>query len=74
MRITSHTTLLVGDAKTAEYVIPGTVVELDDDEAGKLIARGLAVKAAKPETKPADKETPPKDNVGGGASKAGNAQ
>lgn len=73
MRITSHTTLLVGDAKNAEYVIPGTVVELDDDEAGKLIARGLAVKAAKPEAKPADKETQSKDKSGGGTPKAGNA-
>lgn len=72
MRITSHTTLLVGDAKNAEYVIPGTVVELDDNEAGKLIARGLAVKVAKPEVKPADKEMQPKDKSGGGTPKAGN--
>jgi len=74
MRITSHTTLLVGEGKDAEYVQPGTPVELDDKEAAKLIARGLAVKAVKAEPKPADKETPPKEKTGGGTPKAGNPQ
>lgn len=70
MRITSHTTLLVGEGKDAEYVAPGTPVELDDKEAVKLIARGLAAKVAKVEAKPAEKE-PPKEKAGG-APKAGN--
>lgn len=73
MRITSHTTLLVGEGKDAEYVEPGTPVDLEDKEAEKLIARGLAVKAGKAETKPSDRETPPKDKAGANP-KAGNAQ
>lgn len=73
MRITSHTTLLVGKGENAEYVEPGTVVELEDDEAEKLIARGFAVKAVKAESKPAEKETPPKEKAGGNP-KAGNPQ
>lgn len=72
MRITSHTTLLVGEGKDAEYVQPGTPVDLDDKEAAKLIARGLAAKAVRVETKPADKE-PPKEKAGGNP-KAGNPQ
>ena len=72
MRITSHTTLLVGEGKDAEYVQPGTPVDLDDKEAAKLIARGLAAKVVKVEAKPADKE-PPKEKTGG-APKAVNPQ
>ena len=74
MRITSHTTLLVGEGKDAEYVQPGTPVDLDDKEAAKLIARGLAAKVVKVESKPAEKETPPKDKTGGSNPKAGNHQ
>lgn len=74
MRIISHTTLVVGEGKKAEHVEPGKPVELDDDEAADLIKRGLAVKAVKVESKPADKETPPKDKTGGGNPKAGNHQ
>lgn len=74
MRIISHTTLLVGEGKKAEYVEPGKPVELDDDEAASLIKRGLAAKAVKVEPKPAEKETPPKEKTGSGNPKAGNSQ
>lgn len=56
MKVTSHTTLVVGKAGKSEQVPPGTPVELDDEEAKDLIARGIAVKVGKAETKPAEKE------------------
>lgn len=80
MKVTSHTTLVVGKAGKSEQVPPGTPVDLDDDEAKDLIARGIAVKVGKAEAKPAEKETkepqggktpvdpqgskPPADNAG----------
>lgn len=57
MKVTSHTTLVVGKAGKSEQVPPGTPVELDDEEAKDLIARGIAVKVAKTDAKPAEKET-----------------
>jgi hypothetical protein len=57
MKVTSHTTLIVGKAGKSEQVPPGTPVDLDDDEAKDLIARGIAIKAGKAEAKPAEKET-----------------
>ena len=63
MKVTSHTTLVVGKAGKSEQVPPGTPVELDDEEAKDLIARGIAVKVGKAETKPAEKE--PKEPQGG---------
>ncbi len=63
MKITSHTTLVVGKAGKAEEIPPGTPVDIDDDEAKDLIARGIAVKVGKAETKPAEKE--PKEPQGG---------
>lgn len=57
MKVTSHTTLVVGKAGKSEQVPPGTPVDLDDDEAKDLIARGIAVKVGKAEAKPAEKET-----------------
>jgi len=47
MKITSHTTLVVGKANRSEQVPPGTPVELEDEEAKDLIARGLAVRVGK---------------------------
>lgn len=63
MKVTSHTTLIVGKAGKSEQVPPGTPVDIDDDEAKDLIARGIAVKVGKAETKPAEKE--PKESQGG---------
>jgi hypothetical protein len=63
MKVTSHTTLVVGKAGKSEQVPPGTPVDIDDDEAKDLIARGIAVKVGKAETKPAEKE--PKEPQGG---------
>lgn len=57
MKVTSHTTLVVGKAGKSEQVPPGTPVDLDDDEAKDLIARGIAVKVGKAEAKPTEKET-----------------
>lgn len=71
MKITSHTTLMVGKGDKAEYVDPGTPVELDDNEAAQLIKRGLAVKVAKTET-PAPEKTDPAKNNGGNGQGAGN--
>ena len=58
MKVTSHTTLVVGKAGKSEQVPPGTPVDLDDDEAKDLIARGIAVKVGKADSKPAEKEPP----------------
>lgn len=63
MKVTSHTTLVVGKAGKSEQVPPGTPVDIDDDEAKDLIARGIAVKVGKAETKPAEKG--PKEPQGG---------
>jgi hypothetical protein len=63
MKVTSHTTLVVGKAGKSEQVPPGTPVDIDDDEAKDLIARGIAVKVGKADVKPAEKET--KDLQGG---------
>jgi hypothetical protein len=63
MKVTSHTTLVVGKTGKSEQVPPGTPVDIDDDEAKDLIARGIAVKVGKAETKPAEKE--PKEPQGG---------
>ncbi len=63
MKITSHTTLVVGKVGKAEEIPPGTPVDIDDDEAKDLIARGIAVKAGKAESKPSEKE--PKEPQGG---------
>jgi hypothetical protein len=63
MKVTSHTTLVVGKAGKSQQVPPGTPVDIDDDEAKDLIARGIAVKVGKAETKPAEKE--PKEPQGG---------
>lgn len=57
MKVTSHTTLIVGKAGKSEQVPPGTPVDIDDDEAKDLIARGIAIKVGKAEAKPAEKET-----------------
>ena len=57
MKITSHTTLIIGKVGKAEEIPPGTPVDIDDDEAKNLIARGIAVKVGKADTKPAEKET-----------------
>ena len=57
MKVTSHTTLVVGKAGKSEQVPPGTPVDIDDEEAKDLIARGIAVKVGKTDTKPAEKET-----------------
>lgn len=66
MKITSHTTLVVGKAGKAEEVPPGTPVDIDDDEAKDLIARGIAVKVGKVESKAPEKEkTPEKETQGG---------
>ncbi len=64
MRITSHTTLITGKPGKPEAIEPGVAVDLDDEEAKDLIARGLAVRAAKierethPKDKPVDKDKP----------------
>ena len=63
MKVTSHTTLIVGKAGKAEEISPGTPVDIDDDEAKDLIARGIAVKVGKADVKPAEKEA--KDPQGG---------
>ena len=63
MKVTSHTTLIVGKAGKSEQVPPGTPVDIEDEEARDLIARGIAVKVGKAESKPAEKET--KDPQGG---------
>jgi len=66
MKIISHTTLVVGKAGKTEEVPPGTPVDIDDDEAKDLIARGIAQRAAKAETKTTEKEkTPEKETQGG---------
>ncbi len=57
MKVTSHTTLVVGKAGKSEQVPPGTPVDIDDEEAKDLIARGIAVKVGKADTKPLEKET-----------------
>lgn len=57
MKVTSHTTLVVGKAGKSEQVPPGTPVDIDDEEAKDLIARGLAIKVGKADAKPAEKET-----------------
>ncbi len=57
MKVTSHTTLVVGKAGKSEQVPPGTPIDLDDEEAKDLIARGIAVKVSKADAKPAEKET-----------------
>lgn len=57
MKVTSHTTLVVGKAGKSEQVPPGTPVDIDDEEAKDLIARCIAVKVGKADTKPAEKET-----------------
>ncbi|MBL0319779.1 MAG: hypothetical protein IPP74_10905 [Alphaproteobacteria bacterium] len=56
MKITSHTTLVVGKAGKTEEVPPGAPVDIDDDEAKDLIARGIAVRVGKSD-KSAEKET-----------------
>ena len=67
MRITSHTTLVTGKPGKMEAIEPGVAVDVDDEEAKDLIARGLAVRAAKaekeahPKDKPADKDNPAGD-------------
>lgn len=63
MKVTSHTTLIVGKAGKSEQVPPGTPVDIEDEEARDLIVRGIAVKVSKAESKPAEKET--KDPQGG---------
>lgn len=63
MKVTSHTTLIVGKAGKSEQVPPGTPVDIEDEEARDLIARGIAVRVSKAESKPAEKET--KDPQGG---------
>ncbi len=63
MKVTSHTTLIVGKAGKSEQVPPGTPVDIEDEEARDLIARGIAVRVSKAESKPAEKET--KDLQGG---------
>jgi hypothetical protein len=57
MKVTSHTTLVIGKAGKAEEIPPGTSVDIDDDEAKDLIARGIAIKVGKADAKPAEKET-----------------
>lgn len=57
MKVTSHTTLVVGKAGKSEQVPPGTPVDIEDEEARDLIARGIAVRAGKAESKPAEKES-----------------
>ncbi|MFO0110419.1 MAG: hypothetical protein ACK52W_07805 [Alphaproteobacteria bacterium] len=47
MKITSHTTLVVGKANRSEQIPPGTPVDIEDEEAKDLIARGLAVRIGK---------------------------
>ena len=59
MKITSHTTLVVGKAGKTEEVPPGTPVDIDDDEAKDLIARGIAQRVAKAEAKTTEKEKTP---------------
>lgn len=54
MKVTSHSTLVVGRPGKAEDIPPGTPVNIDDEEARDLIARGIAVKVGKAETKPAE--------------------
>lgn len=66
MRVTSHTTLIVGKAAKSEQVPPGTPVDIDDDEAKDLIARGIAVKVGKADAKSAEKEKVPEKEVQGG--------
>jgi hypothetical protein len=61
MKVTSHTTLVVGKAGKSYPVPPGTPVDIEDEEARDLIARGLAVKVGKPD-KPVEKE--PKEPKG----------
>ncbi|MBL0320083.1 MAG: hypothetical protein IPP74_12470 [Alphaproteobacteria bacterium] len=63
MRITSHTTLVVGKPGKAESVLPGTAVDIDDDEAEDLIHRGLAVKVVKTKSKVSHIESPSDENV-----------
>jgi len=71
MKITSHSTLVVTKGGKPHDIPPGTPVDIDDEEAKDLIARGIAVKVAKAEA-PAP-ENPAKNN-GGGNSGAGNSQ
>jgi hypothetical protein len=77
MRIKSHTTLLVGEGKKAEYIEPGKAVELDDEEAADLIKRGFAVKAGKAEVPVPEKTDLSKNNTGNGqatGNQGGNGQ
>lgn len=62
MKVISHTTLVVGKAGKSHPVPPGTPVDVEDEEARDLIARGLAVKVGKAD-KPVEKE--PKEPKGG---------
>ena len=62
MKVISHTTLVVGKAGKSHPVPPGTPVDVEDEEARDLIARGLAIKVGKAD-KPAEKE--PKEPKGG---------
>lgn len=66
MKVTSHTTLVIGKAGKSEHVPPRTPVELDDEEAKDLIARGLAIKVGKADAKPAEKEKTPEKEAQGG--------
>jgi hypothetical protein len=62
MKVISHTTLVVGKAGKSHPVPPGAPVDIEDEEARDLIARGLAIKVGKAE-KPTEKE--PKEPKGG---------
>ncbi len=63
MRITSHTTLVVGKPGKTESVFPGTAVDIDDEEAENLIHRGLAVKAVKIKFKASTTEPSPDETL-----------
>ena len=58
MKVTSHTTIAVTKEKKLHYLPPGTVVELEKEEALDLIQRGIAVSAEPPKDKPVDKDKP----------------
>ncbi len=78
MKVTSQSTLVVTKGGKPHDVPPGTPVDIDDEEARELIARGIAVKAAKAETPAPEKpekpeKTDPAKNNGGGTGQ-GNGQ
>ena len=70
MKVTSNSTLVVTKGGKPHDIAPGTPVDIDDDEARDLIARGIAVKVAKAEA-PAPTTPDPARNNGGDTGQGG---